>query len=183
MLCGLYGCTARTVQLLQIQRVGHCWSRADKVVHTVRWVLAGMGLGWFSGYPIQEGVLAKYIVYQYILSTIVGEVIGSDLLPWTNRDISRKHWLCSGRDFVLSAKGAPADIVNYVCIYAGLIHSFSHLSFHPIGPFMWSMQVGKGAMHTLVPLRSRPASMAVHPKFPRSVWLSGGLAAWTQASL
>ena len=46
-LCGLYDCTARTVQLHQRQRVGHCQIRADKAVCTARWALAGMHIkGW-----------------------------------------------------------------------------------------------------------------------------------------
>ena len=47
---------------------------------------------------------------------------------------------------MLSADGALVDIVSYVCIYAGLIHSLSHLSLQPIDPLMCIMQVHKGVI-------------------------------------
>ena len=45
MLCGLYGCDARDVQLHQMGRVGPCQSTADKAVHTVRLAIAGLHIG------------------------------------------------------------------------------------------------------------------------------------------
>ena len=45
---------------------------------------------------------------------------------------------------MLSADGAPADIVSYVCVYAKPIHCLSHLCLHPIDPLMCSILVCKG---------------------------------------
>ena len=47
---------------------------------------------------------------------------------------------------MLSAYGAPADIVNNISIYAWPIHSLPNLSLHPINALMSSMQVSKGAV-------------------------------------
>ena len=50
---------------------------------------------------------------------------------------------------MLCANGAPADIADYVCIYAGPTHSLSCLSLHPIKPLMCCMQVGKSVFEQL----------------------------------
>ena len=50
---------------------------------------------------------------------------------------------------MLSANGAPLDIVNNVSIYARPLHSLSHLILHPIDPLMCSMQISKGTIEQL----------------------------------
>ena len=55
---------------------------------------------------------------------------------------------CMG-DFVLSADGAPADIVSYVGIYARPIHCLSSLGLHPTNALMCSMQINKGSIEEL----------------------------------
>ena len=47
---------------------------------------------------------------------------------------------------MLSAYGAPADIVDDIGVYAWPIHSLPHLSIHPINALMSSMQVSKGVV-------------------------------------
>ena len=74
----------------------------------------------------------------------MGEVICHDLLSEAVRNISRKHGMCRGRGFVLSANGALADIVGYVSIYVRPIHSLPHLCLHPIDTLMGPVQMSKG---------------------------------------
>ena len=91
----------------------------------------------------RKGYLLK-TAHQQILLTLVGQVVGSDLLPWAIGNIPWKHRLSRGRGLVLSVDCAPADIVSYVSIYARPIHCLSHLCLHLVYPLMCSMQVSKG---------------------------------------
>ena len=62
---------------------------------------------------------------------------------------------------MLSAYGAPADIVHNICIYAWPKHSLPCLSLHPIIALVDSMQVSKVAVEEFQ--GSRLDLTEVHP--------------------
>ena len=74
-------------------------SKGGTIVHVEQgmWSILGdeflqvhaQGLGRLGGYFINEGILAEQIDDQQVLSTLVGEVIGCDLLPGAIGNTSR----------------------------------------------------------------------------------------------
>ena len=81
---------------------------------------------------VEEEVLAEEIGKGQVLFSLVGEVVGCNLLPWAIMDIPGKYGLCMGRGFVLGADSTLADVINYICINAGPIHCLSCLCLHLI---------------------------------------------------
>ena len=104
------------------------------------------------------------------------EVISCDLLPWAIGDVSGQHGLSWWGSLVLSAYGAPSDLIHNVSIDAGPINCLSGLYPYLLHSLLCAMEVSKGAVEkfggtcTWSPFRRIPALMDSSSWVPQKYW-------------